>query len=269
MRADPFLCIRELTKAFAQRRWWGSERLGNPVLRHISLSLEQGRTLGLVGASGAGKSTLARCIALFERPTSGEILLAGRDLGALSRRERRGLRSMVQLIVQESSGALNPRFTAGEIIAEPLVIKGGSSRRTRENRVMELMETVGLPAAGIHRPALEWSLGERQRLAIARALAIEPSLLILDESLSGLDLSLRAQIANLLLDLQEKRGVTYILISHDLAVVTSLADEVAVIEDGIIVEHAPVDRLLSNPQHGCTRSLLSASRALGVHEAAG
>jgi peptide/nickel transport system ATP-binding protein len=176
---------------------------------------------------------------------------------------------MVQLIPQDPSGALNPRFTAGEIIAEPLLIKGEASRRTREKRVMELMETVGLPAAGVHKPALEWSLGERQRLAIARALAVEPSLLILDESLSGLDLSVRAQIANLLLDLRERRGVTYIVISHDLAVVTSLADEVAVMEDGIIVEHAPVDRLFSNPQHGCTRTLLNATRALSVHEPAG
>jgi ABC-type glutathione transport system ATPase component len=226
--------------------------------------LEQGRTLGLVGPSGSGKSTLARCVALIESPTSGEIRFEGRDLRAANRRERSARRSAVQLIFQDPAASLNPRFTAGEVIAEPLVIQNRGIHGTRTKRVCELMEMVGLPPARIDTPALEWSGGERQRLAIARALAVEPKLLILDESLSSLDLSVRGQIANLLIDLKERRGLTYILISHELALVASLADEIAVMEYGTVVEQAPVSQLLTNPRHSCSRALLHAARALRV-----
>jgi ABC-type glutathione transport system ATPase component len=262
MRPDSFLSIRGLSKSYIQQHWWASERIGSPVIQRVTIDLEQGRTLGLVGASGSGKSTLARCLALFEPPTGGEIWLEGRNLWASSRRERCAMRNTVQLIFQEPAASLNPRFTAGQVIAEPLVIQRRGTERTRERRVCELMEIVGLPAEGIRKPALEWSGGERQRLAIARALVAEPSLLILDESLSSLDLSVRAQIANLLLDLKELCGLTYILISHEFPLVAGLSDEIAVMDEGIIVEHAPVAQLLANPQHVCTRNLLSATYAL-------
>jgi ABC-type glutathione transport system ATPase component len=217
-----------------------------------------------VGPSGSGKSTLARCIALFERPTGGEVYLEGKNLWELSRRDRSRIRGTVQIMFQELSASLNPRFTAGDVIAEPLLIQKKGTRRTREKRVCELMEAVGLPAATKRKRALEWSGGERQRLAIARALAVEPKLLILDESLTGLDPLVRAQIGDLLLDLREKRALTYILISHDLGLVASLADEIAVMDQGVLVERAPVDQLIGNPQHLCTRNLLEAWQALSV-----
>jgi ABC-type glutathione transport system ATPase component len=264
MRTDAFLSIRQLSKSHAQRRGWFSEGTRIPAMHDVTIQLQQGRTLGLVGPSGSGKSTLARCVALCEPPTSGEVWLDGRNLWALSRSEKSAAHTTVQLIFQEHAASLNPRFTAGEVIAEPLIIQKRGNRRTRQKRVCELMEAVGLPAAAIDRRALEWSGGERRRLTIARALAVEPKLLILDEALAGLDLSVRAQIANLLAELKEQRGLTYILISHELALVASLADEIAVMELGTVVEHAPVQQILADPQHICTRNLLNAERTLTV-----
>ena len=254
MAVDSFLSVRGLSKSFA----------GRPAIQDVSFTLERGRTLGLVGPSGSGKSTLARCLAFFEAPTSGEIWLDGRNLCGLNRRERAATRAGIQLIFQEPAASLNPRFTAAQIIAEPLLIRKAGTRKTRRQRASELMETVGLPHRAVGKPALEFSGGERQRLAIARALALEPKLLILDESFSGLDLSIQAQIANLLLDLQERRRLTYILIAHDLTLVWRLADEIAVMDHGSIVEHAGVAQLLAHPQHPRTQELLTASVALSL-----
>jgi ABC-type glutathione transport system ATPase component len=254
MAADPFLSVRGLGKSFAGRR----------AIQNVTFSLERGHTLGLVGPSGSGKSTLARCLAFFEAPTSGEIRLDGRNLGGLDRRERAAMRAEIQLIFQEPAASLNPRFTAAQIVTEPLLIRGVGTGKTRRQRASELMETVGLSRQALPTPALEFSGGERQRLAIARALAIEPKLLILDESFAGLDLSVQAQVANLLMDLQERRGLTYILISHDLALVWRLAGEIAVMDHGSIVEHAGVADLLAKPQHPRTRELLDAARALSL-----
>jgi ABC-type glutathione transport system ATPase component len=255
MAPDPLLRIRGL---------------GTGILRDIDLDLVRGRTLGLVGPSGSGKSTLARAIALFEPPARGEILLDGRNLWQLSRRDRTRARAEVQLIFQEPAATLNPRFTAAEIVTEPLRVAPGlppglsfgRARAARNAAAAELLETVGLPRQAARRHALEFSGGERQRLAIARALALQPKLLILDESFSGLDLSIQAQIANLLLDLQQRRGLTSILISHDLALAASLAGEIAVMDQGTIVECAPTAGILAAPRHPRTRELLEAARAL-------
>ena len=244
MAVDPFLSVRGLSKSFA----------GRPAIQDVTFTLERGHTLGLVGPSGAGKSTLARCLAFFETPTSGEIWLESRN----------ATRADIQLIFQEPASSLNPRFTAAEVVTEPLLIRGIGTAKTRLQRAAELMETVGLPRHALQRPALEFSGGERQRLAIARALAIEPKLLILDESFSGLDLSVQAQVTSLLLDLQERRGLTYILIAHDLALVWRLAGEIAVMDRGAIVEHAAVANLLASPQHALTRAMLDAARALSL-----
>lgn len=264
MGSDAFLSIRGLGKSFAQRRWWGPERAGTPAIQNVTLNLDRGRTLGLVGPSGSGKSTLARCLAFFEAPSSGEIWLEGRSLWNLSRRERRATRAQIQLIFQEPAASLNPRFTAAQIIAEPLLIQKRGDRKMRHERAAELMEIVGLPRHAASTPALEFSGGERQRLAMARALALSPKLLILDESFSGLDLSIQAQVSNLLLDLQKRLGLTYILISHDLTLAAHLADEIAVMDLGSIVEHAGTAELLARPQHPRTKELLDASLALSL-----
>jgi ABC-type dipeptide/oligopeptide/nickel transport system ATPase subunit len=221
MGAEPLLRIQGVSKSYRDRA----------VLRDIRLDVAGGSTLGLVGPSGCGKTTLARCIARFERPDAGEILLEGRPDWP---------RPAVQLIFQQPAASLNPRFTASEIVSEPLRIACIGDGRDRAAHARQLMATVGLDPAAATLSALEFSGGERQRLAIARALAVAPKLLILDESLASLDLSIQAQIANLLLDLQEQRGLTYILISHDRTLVQRLATEIAVMEQGRIVEHARV-----------------------------
>jgi ABC-type dipeptide/oligopeptide/nickel transport system ATPase subunit len=257
MAADPFLSVRGLGKSFA----------GHAAIQDVTFSLERGHTLGVVGPSGSGKSTLARCLAFFEAPDSGEIWLDGRNLCGLNRRERAAMRADIQLIFQEPASSLNPRFTAAEIVMEPLLIRGIGTAKTRRLRASELMETVGLPRQAGQTPALEFSGGERQRLAIARALALEPKLLILDESFAGLDLSVQAQVTGLLLDVQERRGLTYILIAHDLALVWRLAGEIAVMDQGSIVEHAGVADLVARPKHPLTRELLDAALALSLEGA--
>jgi ABC-type glutathione transport system ATPase component len=216
MSAEPLLQVRGLTKTYG--------------IRDVSLDVAAGATLALIGPSGAGKSTLARCLAGFDRADSGEILLEGRSQWP---------RQEVQMILQQPAASLNPRFTAGEIIAEPLVIQRQGNASSRSARACELMASVGLDPKAAGAPARAFSGGERQRLAIARALTLEPKLLILDESLASLDLSVQAQIANLLLDLQEQRGLTYILISHDLSLVGRIASEVVVMDHGTIVERRP------------------------------
>jgi ABC-type dipeptide/oligopeptide/nickel transport system ATPase subunit len=216
MSAEPLLRIRGLTKSYG--------------IRDISMDVAAGARLALIGPSGAGKSTLARCLAGFDRADAGEILLDGRAQWP---------RHEVQMILQQPAASLNPRFTAEEIITEPLVIRRQGDASSRASRARELMASLGLDPKTAGAPARAFSGGERQRLAIARALTLEPKLLILDESLASLDLSVQAQIANLLLDLQEQRGLTYILISHDLSLVGRIASEIVVMNDGAIVERRP------------------------------
>jgi len=270
------LRIRELTKVYgggkAPRRTDSPPQARQPApqnasgltaLRGVNLELARGRTLGLVGPSGSGKSTLARCVTWFEEPTSGEIWFEDRDLRRLDARARRRMRAEIQIIFQEPAASLNPRFTAAEAVAEPLAIQGRGSRREQMERAAGLMELVGLARDAAGRRSHEFSGGQRQRLAIARALALEPKLLILDESFTGLDVRLQEQICGLLRDLRQRLGLTLLLITHDLALAAAMADEIAVMEAGAIVEHAATAELLARPRHERTRALIEATMALG------
>ena len=257
MEAEPALIrVCGLTKRYARR----GERRGSPevqALADVDLEVARGATLALVGQSGSGKSTLARCLARLEEPTSGQIWFEGVNLLALRGRRLRPFRERVQLILQDSATALDPRLTAAEIVAEPLDVLGRGDGRERRRCALELMETVGLPAAWAGRRPLELSGGQRQRLAIARALAVKPQLLILDEAFAGLDASIQAQVASLLQELQGRQGLTYLYISHDLALMSLLADEVAIMFEGRIVEHGAVGRIFADPCHPHTRALLA------------
>jgi ABC-type glutathione transport system ATPase component len=232
------------------------------ALRGVDLTLARGATLAVVGASGSGKSTLARCVARLEEPSGGEVWFEGVDLLSLSGRRLRPFRERLQLVLQDSAAALDPRLTAAEIVAEPLDILGRGGRRERRRRALELMETVGLGAAWSTRRPLDLSGGQRQSLAIARALAVGPQLLILDEAFAGLDASIQAQIAGLLGEVRERHGLTYLYISHDLALMSVLAEEVAVMFEGRIVERAPAARVFSEPRHPHTRALVAAVPSL-------
>jgi ABC-type glutathione transport system ATPase component len=246
-----------LTKRYPRR----GGRRGSPgvqALDDVDLEIARGATLALVGQSGSGKSTLARCLARLEEPTRGQIWFEGADLLALRGRSLRPFRERVQLILQDSAAALDPRLSAVEIVAEPLDILGRGGRRERRGRALELMETVGLPAACGERRPRELSGGQRQRLAIARALAVLPRLLILDEAFAGLDASIQAQIAGLLQELRSRHGLTYLYVSHDLALMARLAREVAVMFEGRIVERGSVERLFADPRHPHTRALIAA-----------
>ena len=263
MTHAPFLRIRGVSKSFRTRRsWrnnWAREAPALTVLRDIDLDLERGRTLALVGPSGSGKTTLARCLAGFDTPDSGEITLGGNALAAIPR-------GRIQLIFQQPAASLSPRFTAEETVSEPLVIRKWGTKLSRRAKALELMETVGLLPADSAKLSTEFSGGERQRLAIARALALEPALLILDESFSSLDLPLQAQIAELLFSLQAARSLTYILISHDLSLVGRLADEIAVMDHGMMIERGSAADVMADPRFPVTRRLVEANRLLSLQE---
>lgn len=259
MPSDPLLAVRALSKRFPH-----SEA---PAIANVNLTLDRGRRLGLVGPSGSGKSTLARCVAMFERPDSGEILFEGRSLAQLSSRERARLRPEIQIVFQQPAAALNPRFTAGEVIAEPLLIQKRVAPPVCRQRVGEVMEEIGLSPDAASRPVLSFSGGERQRLALARALVLEPKLLILDESFAGLDLAIRAQISTLLTAAQLRLGIAYILIAHDLRLVEQLADDLAVMEAGAIVETGPASEVMAHPHHPRTIRMLDAAARLSLHGA--
>lgn len=251
MSTDPLLAVRDLSKTYMRRRWWGGTQPGVSALREVSFTLDAGRTLAVVGPSGSGKSTLARCLARFEQPTSGEIQFAGDPLET-------------QLIFQQPAASLNPRFTAGEIVEEPLLIQRRGTPADRRSRAVQVLKQVGLDPGDLGKPSRHFSGGEKQRLAIARALVLEPKLIILDESLTGLDPGLQGQVVALLRDLQTRLGLTYILISHDLELAADLASEIAVMDRGQIVEQATTAELLAAPRHPLTCELLAAARALAV-----
>jgi peptide/nickel transport system ATP-binding protein len=256
MEAEPPLVrLRGLTKRYAGRAPRGSPAV--QALAGIDLEVGGGSDLAVVGESGAGKSTLARCLARLEQPTSGQIWFEGVDLLALRGRALLPYRERMQLILQDSATALDPRLSAVEIVAEPLDVLGRGGRRERRRCALELMESVGLPAAWAARRPLDLSGGQRQRLAIARALAVRPRLLILDEAFTGLDASIQAQIASLLRDLQARHGLTYLYISHDVALMAVLADEVAIMFEGRIVERGAVRQIFADPRHAHTRALIA------------
>jgi len=251
-----------LCKRYVQRASFSRKKFAVEALSGVELDVAPGCLTALVGGSGSGKSTLARCLAMLERPDSGEIWFEGQSISLGNSRQVAGLRPKIQLVFQDSAGALNPRFSAAEIIAEPLEIQRRETGARLRERALELMEEVGLPPDWANRRSLEFSGGQRQRLAIARAIALKPAFLILDESLSGLDLSTQAQILNLLLDLQSAHSLTYLLISHDLTLVGQIADFVAVMHQGRIVECGSRQQVLGSPQHAHTRKLVESVRVV-------
>jgi ABC-type glutathione transport system ATPase component len=251
-----------LSKRYVQRGPFSRKKFVIDALTSVDFEIAPGCLAALVGESGSGKSTLASCLAMLEKPDAGEVWFEGQEISRLDDRERAALRPRIQMVFQDSAGALNPRFSATEIIAEPLEIQRRGHSGKLRRRACELMEEVGLSPDWAERRPLEFSGGQRQRLAIARAIALKPSFLILDEALSGLDLSTQAQILNLLLDLQAAYGLTYLLLSHDLSLVGQTADFVAVMHKGSIVEQGSRRQVLSNPQHAYTQGLLDSVRLL-------
>jgi len=267
---QPLLRVENLSKCYSAQKWhrlqsvFAADAAKNKpkeftALNNVSLQLRRKSTLALVGQSGSGKSTLALCIACLERPTSGSIFFNQQEVTALPEQQLRQIRPRIQLVFQDPARALNPRWSALDLIAEPLVIQNRLTSKKREAKVLQLLDLVALPRTSVSKPAHQFSGGQRQRLALARALALEPKLLLLDEALSALDCSIQAQIANLLLDLQYQLGLTYLFITHDLAMAAHLADQVAVLACGQIVESGSAQKVLQAPQHEATRALLAAT----------
>jgi ABC-type glutathione transport system ATPase component len=264
----PILRVRGLTKQYwASRSLW-RKRTSITALDNVSLEISPGKILGLVGSSGSGKSTLARCVTRLEKPDAGEIWIGETDIAHLPSRDLLPYRSRIQMIFQDPTTAMNPRMSAAEIVQEPLLIQRRETTSKRRLRIADLMREVGLSPDWMHRRVTDFSGGQRQRIAIARALTIEPKLLVLDEALTGLDLSTQAQIANLLLDLQASRSLTYLLISHDFSLVAGMADTIAVMSSGQIVEKGPTQEIMSTPADPVTRALLSSATNFRAKHAA-
>jgi dipeptide transport system ATP-binding protein len=250
---------RGLGKSYDVKRGMFGATAELKAVADASFTVEEGRTLAIVGESGSGKSTLARLITMIEPPTAGSLVIDGIDVGQATAEERRKLRRMVQIVFQNPYGSLNPRQQIGTILEEPLVINTTMPAAARRDRSHEMLAAVGLRPEHYQRYPHMFSGGQRQRIAIARALMLEPKILVLDEPVSALDLSIQAQILNLLADLQERLGLTYVFISHALSVVRHVATDVMVMYLGRVVEVGPVAALFKDPQHPYTQALLAAT----------
>lgn len=254
----PLLEVKDLVTHFNIRGGILSRVVGKVhAVDGVSFKLHHGETLGLVGESGSGKSTLGKTIMRLVEPTSGSIRIKGKELVGLRKSEMFPFRRNVQMVFQDPYSSLNPRIPVGKIVAEALKVHGVSNREERENRVAEIFLKVGLHRSDMRKYANEFSGGQRQRIGIARALVLNPNLIIADEAVSALDVSVQAQVINLLMDLQTDLGLSYLFIAHDLSVVAQICDRIAVMYMGEIVEIAPRQELYSNPRHPYTKSLLA------------
>ena len=255
----PLLRVENLARRYRLPR----QRLLAPhpdvqALAGVSFTLQPGRSLGVVGESGSGKSTLARLVMALEAPSAGRVLLDGQDLQRLDAAALRRARAQLQMVFQDPYGSLDPRRTVLQTVAEPLAVLHGAGKAEQRERAIEALDAVGLRAADLVKVPHEFSGGQRQRIAIARALITRPKLIVADEPVSALDVSVQAQVLNLMQDLQDRWGVTYLFISHDLAVVDLVCDEVVVLQHGRIVEQGRPDELFRRPQHPYTQRLLAA-----------
>ncbi len=254
---EPLLIVNDLSLHYPLRGGILQTKQGSiKAVNGVSFTIYKGETLGLVGESGCGKSTLGRTLMRLETPTTGNVLMDGVDLAHLSRRELFHKRRDLQMIFQNPFGSLNPRMTVGEIVQEPLVIHKLGTRQEQERKVVELLEKVGLSDQILNRYPHEFSGGQRQRIGIARALTLNPRLIIADEPVSALDVSVQAQVLNILVDLQKELSLTYLFISHDLSVVEYISDRVAIMYLGKLVEIGPTKSIFAKPSHPYTRALI-------------
>jgi ABC-type oligopeptide transport system ATPase subunit len=257
---EALLEVKDLSKWFPVRKGFLVERTVDHVkaVDGVSFAIREGRTLGLVGESGSGKSTTGFCILQLLKPTDGSVRFMGKELTTLSRNDLREIRREMQIVFQDPYSSLNPRMTVGNIVEEPLVVHGIGTRRDRRARVRDLLETVGFNPEFTNRYPHEFSGGQRQRIGIARALALNPRLIVCDEPVSALDVSIQAQILNLLKDLQQDLGLSYLFVAHDLAVVRTMSDDIAVMNQGKLVETGPAAEVYDNPKEDYTKALLAA-----------
>jgi oligopeptide transport system ATP-binding protein len=258
--AEPLLEVTDLVKHFPVKRGLLINRTVDQIraVDGVSFTVAPGETLGLVGESGSGKSTLGRAVLQLVKPTSGSVRFGGREIAGLSRRAMRPLRREMQMVFQDPYASLNPRKRVGQIIGEPLRRQGGAKGSELRREVLGLLERVGLAPEHYDRFPHEFSGGQRQRIGIARAIALRPKLIIADEPVSALDVSIRAQIVNLLADLQEELGLTYLFVAHDIGIVRHVSDRIAVMHDGKIVEEGPADQVCEQPRDAYTKQLLAA-----------
>jgi len=259
-RKPPILTVDKLCVRFrSSRAVFGPAQRDVFAVRDVSFEVVTGETLGLVGESGCGKTTTGRAVLGLIPPTSGRILFRDHDIATLNRAERHAMRRAMQIVFQDPGGALNPRMRIGDIVAEPMLVHGiGSSRADRRRRAGDLLERCGVSAGSMRRRPHEFSGGQRQRIVIARALTLDPELLVCDEPTSALDVSVQSQILNLLRDLQRDLGLSMLFISHDMAVIRHMCDRIAVMRDGAVVERGERDRVIDAPEHEYTRRLLAA-----------
>ena len=252
--------VTDLVKHFPVKRGLLFDREVDRVraVDGVSFTVNRGETLGLVGESGSGKSTLCRTVLQLLKPTSGSVHFEGREIAGLSRRAMRPLRREMQMVFQDPYASLNPRKRVGQIVADPLKLQSVATGAELRRRVQELLERVGLSPEHYDRFPHEFSGGQRQRIGIARAIALRPKLIVADEPVSALDVSIRAQIVNLLADLQDELGLTYVFVAHDIGVVRHVSDRIAVMHEGKIVEEGPADRVCEQPEDAYTKQLLAA-----------